>query len=121
MIRMLQIICFTLVMGLGTVGQAGGEGGRGGDTGSSAQAAIDVAIGPGQTVTVKTAPNDYTELVLRNEGDEDACGTIVGPGVSEDFCIKPGETLKLVKFFGGDVVITNKSATASIAVTGKWL
>lgn len=108
-------------MALGAVGQLAAEGGAGGPERSAGQSAISVTVEPGQTVTIKAARNDYTELVLRNEGDEDACGTIVSPGHSEDFCIKPGETLKLVKIYGGEVVITNHSATASISVVGKWL
>ncbi len=121
MIRMLQTVGLAAALILGAVGPLAAEGGAGGAVRSAAQSAIDVTIEPGQTVTIKTAPNDYTELVLRNEGDEDACGTIISPDGSENFCIRPGETLKLVKFFGGEVMITNLSATASISVVGKWL
>ena len=79
------------------------------------------AAGPGETVSVRTARgNDHSQMTIANGGPGDAEVVIASWNYNASLTVPAGESVTLTEIFGDRWSrVTNKSATATIAVTTK--
>ena len=79
-------------------------------------------VGPLETITLPGAPGSrYTEVILQNDGPGAAEIVIESRNFSGEFVVEEGQSLKLVKIMGKKIVISNRSATATVRIHGRWL
>lgn len=82
----------------------------------------DATAGPGQTVAVPVKQGGYTTLTIENTGNEAVEVVIEGGAFKETITLAPGEIFKTTTIFDvKQVMITNKSETATLKIKSKWL
>ncbi len=82
----------------------------------------DASAGPGQTVAVPVKQGGYTILTIENPSKETVEVVIEGGAFKQTITLAPGEIFKQTTIFDvKQVMITNKSKTATLKIRSKWL